>query len=73
MFFPLYFSPILHHCTEITVPGVSEGTHPLCLSSEERKLRVPKVDTKDFDEEDFGDGQDFCRGIEWERWQKAFF
>lgn len=71
VFFPLCFRPILHHCAEITVTGVSEETHPLRLSSEERKLRVPGVDTKDF-EEDFGDGQDFYRGLEWERWQRHF-
>lgn len=63
VYFSLCFSPILHHCVEITVTGVSEGTHPLCLSSEERKLRVPGVDIKDFDEEDFGDRQEFYRGI----------
>lgn len=63
MLFPLCFRPILHLCAEITVTGVSEESQPLHLNSEERKLRVPGVDTKDFDE-DFGDGQDFYRGIE---------
>lgn len=63
VFFPLCSSPILHHLAEITVLGISEGTHPLCLSSEERKRRVPGVDTKAFDEEDFQDGQEFYRGI----------
>lgn len=71
MLFPLRFRPILHHCAEITVTGVSEESHPLHLNSEERKLRVPGVDTKDFDE-DFGDGQDFYTGIEGKT-AEAFF
>lgn len=35
VFFLLPFNPILHKCAEFSLTGVSERTHPLCLSSEE--------------------------------------